>query len=58
MCIRDSIKIVQSCGAIDYTNEKAQEHVVLAKQAINLLTDSDAKSALMALADLAIERTH
>ncbi len=52
------INIVQSCGAIDYTNEKAQEHVVLAKQAIDILDESDAKLALMALADLAIERTH
>ena len=56
--LTEIINIVQSCGAIDYTNEKAQEHVVLAKQAINLLENSDAKSALMALADLAIERTH
>ena len=52
------IEIVQACGAIDYTNEKAREHVELAKQAINLLNDSDPKSALMALANLAIERSH
>ena len=52
------IGIVQSCGAIDYTNEKAREHVVLAKQSIEVLVNSDAKSALIALADLAIERTH
>ena len=52
------IGIVQSCGAIDYTNEKAREHVVLAKQSIEILVNSDAKSALIALADLAIERTH
>ena len=52
------IEIVQNCGAINYTNEKAREHVVLAKQSIDLLDNSDAKSALMALADLAIERTH
>ncbi|MEH6345130.1 MAG: polyprenyl synthetase family protein [Bermanella sp.] len=52
------IEIVQACGAIDYTNEKAREHVELAKQAIAQLNDSDPKSALLALADLAIERNH
>jgi len=50
------IKIVQDCGAIDYTNQKAQDHVDLAKQAISVLDESPAKSALAALADLAISR--
>ncbi len=52
------IDIVQQCGAIDYTNDKAREHVKSAKKAIAILDDSPAKNALAALADLAIERNH
>lgn len=50
------VGIVQACGAIDYTNQKAQEHVVAAKQAISILDESPAKAALEALADLAVSR--
>jgi octaprenyl-diphosphate synthase len=50
------IEIVQQCGAIDYTNNKALEHVSQAKQAIAVLPDSPAKDALAALADLAVSR--
>lgn len=50
------IEIVQQCGAIDYTNGKALEHVSMAKQAIAILPDSPAKNALGALADLAVSR--
>jgi len=52
------IEIVQQCGAIDYTNNLAREHVAKAKQAIAILDDSPAKQALAGLADLAVERTH
>jgi octaprenyl-diphosphate synthase len=52
------IKIVQQCGAIDYTNNLAREHVAKAKQAIHALDDTPAKKALASLADLAVERTH
>lgn len=52
------IEIVQQCGAIDYTNQKAAEHVELAKQAVSCLADTPAKEALGALADLAISRNH
>ena len=50
------IKIVQACGAIDYTNQKAKDHVDQAKQAISILEDTPAKAALEGLADLAISR--
>ena len=50
------IEIVQQCGAIDYTNNKALEHVEQAKQAIAILPNSPAKNALGALADLAVSR--
>ena len=50
------VGIVQACGAIDYTNQKAQEHVAAAKQAITILEDTQAKAALEALADLAVSR--
>jgi octaprenyl-diphosphate synthase len=52
------IKIVQQCGAIDYTNNLAREHVIKAKQAIHALDDTPAKKALASLADLAVERTY
>jgi octaprenyl-diphosphate synthase len=50
------IKIVQDCGAIDYTNQKAKDHVDQAKQAISILENTPAKAALEGLADLAISR--
>jgi octaprenyl-diphosphate synthase len=56
--LAEIVSIVQECGAIDYTNQKAQEHVTQAKQAINCLSDSPAKEALEALAELAISRSH
>jgi octaprenyl-diphosphate synthase len=52
------VAIVQECGAIDYTNNKAKEHVKLAQQAINCLTESSAKEALFALAEMAVARSH
>lgn len=54
--LADIIDIVQSCGAIDYTNQKAREHVDGAKQAISKLPDTPAKHALNALAELALSR--
>ena len=52
------IDIVQGCGAIDYSNKLAREHVAKAKHAIAILDDSPAKQALASLADLAVERNH
>lgn len=52
------VSIVQQCGAIDYTNNKALDHVNQAKLAISCLVDSPAKNALSALADMAVARNH
>lgn len=56
--LADIVNIVQSCGAIDYTNQKANEHVKQASQAIECIADSKAKDALIALAELAVSRSH
>lgn len=56
--LAEIVTIVQKCGAIDYTNEKAREHVQQAQAAIKCLDHSPAKDALNALAELAISRSH
>jgi len=56
--LAEIVSIVQECGAIDYTNQKAQEHVTLANQALECLIDSQAKEALKALAELAVSRSN
>ncbi len=50
------ITIIQETGALDYTAKMARQEVSQAKQALTILEDSDYKSALMGLADFAIER--
>ncbi|MGB1091532.1 MAG: polyprenyl synthetase family protein [Oceanobacter sp.] len=49
--------VLKSCGSIQYTREKALEWAAEAKQSLNCLADSDAKTALAALADIAVART-
>ena len=55
--LAEIIEIVQSCGAIDYTNQKAREHVNAAQAAINVLPECPAKQALHALAEMALSRS-
>lgn len=55
--LAEIIEIVQACGAIDYTNQKAREHVDAAQAAISILPDTPAKQALNALAELALSRS-
>ena len=50
------LNIVQDCGSLDYTKEKAREHVVLAQNCLHSLADSEAKQALHHLARIAVER--
>ena len=50
--------IIQNSGAIDYTYEMARKEATAAKAALNPLPNSPFKAALMALADLAVERSH
>ncbi|TXR52151.1 polyprenyl synthetase family protein [Reinekea thalattae] len=49
-------KIIQANGSIDYAEAKAQQHAQLAKQALADFADSDYKTALLSLADIAVNR--
>lgn len=51
-------EIIKNSGAIAYTREVAQKEADLAKQALAPLTDSEYKKALIALTDLAVNRSH
>ncbi len=50
------INDVQNCGAIEYTQQKAQEQADLAIEAISCLPESDYKAALIALAHASVKR--
>lgn len=54
--IEDIIAIIQSTGAIDYTAQTAREEADAAKLALQILPDSEYKTALLALADFAVSR--
>lgn len=56
--INEITQAVQSCGALDYTLERANQEADAAKAALTSITDSDYKTALLALADLAVNRNH
>ncbi|WP_024850364.1 octaprenyl diphosphate synthase [Hydrogenovibrio kuenenii] len=51
-------EIIQNSGAIDFTVESAKSEAEKAKQAINILPESEYKVALTSLADLAVNRNH
>lgn len=51
-------QIIKGSGAIAYTQEIAQKEAEIAKQALQALESSDLKTALIALADLAVNRSH
>lgn len=48
---------IQECGALTYCQQKAREHSAAAQQALQQLPDNQARAALHALADLAVERS-
>ncbi|MGO2514379.1 octaprenyl diphosphate synthase [Marinomonas polaris] len=50
------INDVQNCGAIEYTQQKAQEQADLAIRSIAPLPESDYKKALVALANASVKR--
>jgi octaprenyl-diphosphate synthase len=52
------LQAIQNSDAIQYTQQLAQQHAELAKQALNLLPDSDYRQALADLADYSVARTH
>lgn len=49
---------VKSCGALDYTQERAYQEADKAKAALQDIADSPFKRALLGLADLAVNRNH
>lgn len=51
-------RIIQKSGAIDYTTGLARQEVQKAKQALGKLENTPIKKALLALADLAVNRNH
>ncbi|BBP46820.1 octaprenyl diphosphate synthase [Thiosulfatimonas sediminis] len=51
-------KLIQASGAIDYTYQIARREAKLAQQALIELDETRLKQALLALADLAVNRSH
>ena len=51
------LAIINKTGSLDYTAKVAQQQVVLAKDSLAVIADSQYKTALMQLADFSIERT-
>lgn len=58
LLLNEVSEIIQQTGAIDFTRQRAQNEAELAKKALAPLADSDYKSALISLADLAVNRSH
>lgn len=56
--IDEIITIINETGAIDYTAHAAAQEVAHAKQALNILPETDYKQALLSLADFAISRDY
>lgn len=56
--INEITEAVQTCGALDYTLERAYQEADAAKASLEAIADSQYKSALLALADLAVNRNH
>lgn len=50
--------IIDRTGSLDRTRAMAVEQAEAAKNALNFMADTDYKRALLAVADLAVERTH
>ena len=50
--------IIDRTGSLDRTRAMAVEQAEAAKNALNFMADTDYKRALVAVADLAVERTH
>ncbi|VAW48655.1 Octaprenyl diphosphate synthase [hydrothermal vent metagenome] len=56
--LNEVTEIINHSGAIDYTKNIAQTEAHLAKKALEPLMDSHLKTALCALADLSVNRSH
>ncbi len=53
----DIVEIINTTGAIDYTAQAAENETNLAKETLAILPESGYKTALLALADFAVNRT-
>jgi octaprenyl-diphosphate synthase len=51
------LKAIHETGALNYTREQARREIDIAKTALNALPDSNHKSALIQLADFAVDRS-
>lgn len=56
--LQEIVQTVQECGALEYTLRRAREKVQDAKDQLIVLPETHYKEALLALADLAIQRDH
>jgi len=52
------VEIIQQTGAIAYTSQAAKNEAELAKSMLDCIADSDYKTALLSLADFAVERSY
>lgn len=56
--LKEVTQIIQNSGALEYTQQMAQQEADKAKDALKDLEESQIKTALCALADLAVKRNH
>jgi len=56
--LKEVTTIIQNSGAIEYTKQVAQQEAKQAQQALQHFESSDFKTALLELADLAVNRSH
>ncbi|MGB9837890.1 short chain isoprenyl diphosphate synthase IdsA [Methanothermobacter sp.] len=54
----EAIEIFERYGATQYAHEVALDYVRMAKERLEILEDSDARDALMRIADFVLEREH
>ena len=52
------LNVMKITGSLDYTQECAEIEAQKAKDALNIIPDSDYKKALLGLADLSVNRSH
>ncbi|MFV7782598.1 octaprenyl diphosphate synthase [Shewanella marisflavi] len=56
--IETILNALQECGALNYTEKRAQEEAEKAIRALDIIPDSDYKQALISLAKIAVARNH
>lgn len=56
--VREAINIFEKYGSIQYTHDLALDNVKKAKELLDILDDSEAKDALMLIADFVLQRQH